>query len=350
VKRCTLAGDDMADEQQVAILKQGVDAWNEWREQNWQVTMPDLGGSPYWKLNLSGANLESANLSGASFREAILREAILREAILRGADLSDADLSGAVLVNADLGEAALDNAHLCGADLRRANLSGTRLKGADMTGAHIGWTRFGDADLSLMTGLDTVTHHGPSTIGIDSLYKSQGRIPYVFLGRAGVPENLIAYVGSLVGRAIEFYSCFISYSSKDQDFAERLHTDLRSKGVRCWFAPEDLKTGDRFQERIEESIRLFDKVMIVLSEASVQSRWVEREVNAAREREDRENRTVLFPIRIDDAVMDAPQPWAADIRRSRHIGDFCRWKDHDAYTQARDRLLRDLKASEVERS
>jgi len=53
--------------------------------------------------------------------------------------------------------------------------------------------------------------------------------------------------------------------------------DLRAKNLRCWFAPEDLKIGDRFQERIEDSIRVFDKVMIVLSEDSVKSRWVERE-------------------------------------------------------------------------
>jgi hypothetical protein len=151
-------------------------------------------------------------------------------------------------------------------------------------------------------------------------------------------------MGSLVGKPIEFFSCFISYSTKDQQFADRLYVDLQARGVRCWFAPEDLKIGDRFQERIEESIRLFDKVMIVLSEASVQSRWVEREVNAAREREDRENRTVLFPIRVDDAAMSAPQPWAADIRRSRHIGDFSEWKAHDHYQRAFDRLVRDLKA------
>ena len=100
--------------------------------------------------------------------------------------------------------------------------------------------------------------------------------------------------------------------------------------------------GFASRRRIEESIRLYDKVMIVLSEASVQSRWVEREVNAASEREERENRTVLFPIRIDEAVMNAPQPWAADIRRSRHIGDFRGWKDHDSYQKAFQRLLRDL--------
>src|ERR1039458_617590 len=133
-----------------------------------------------------------------------------------------------------------------------------------------------------------------------------------------------------------------SATPKDQDFAERLHADLQEKKLRVWFAPEHLMIGDRFQERIEESIRLYDKVMIVLSESSVQSRWVEREANAAREREERDKRLVLFPIRIDEAVMTAPHPWAADIRRSRHIGDFRGWKDHDSYQKAFQRLLRDL--------
>ncbi len=166
----------------------------------------------------------------------------------------------------------------------------------------------------------------------------------MFLRRAGAPDTLIAYATSLVAQPFQFYSCFISYSSDDQAFAERLYTDLCARNLHCWFAPEDLKIGDRFQERIEESIRIFDKVMIVLSKASVQSRWVEREVNAAREREDRENRTVLFPIRIDEAVMSAPQPWAADIRRSRHIGDFRAWEVQSSYQKAFERLLRDLKA------
>jgi hypothetical protein len=159
-----------------------------------------------------------------------------------------------------------------------------------------------------------------------------------------VPEQFITYARSLVGQALEFYSSFISYSSHDEAFAERLHADLVAKTLRCWFAPEDLKIGDRFQEQIEQSIRLFDKVMIVLSAASVQSRWVEREVSAAREHEDRENRRILFPIRIDDAVMDAPQPWAGEIRRTRHISDFRRWKDHDSYQKGLERLLRDLRA------
>lgn len=145
--------------------------------------------------------------------------------------------------------------------------------------------------------------------------------------------------------AIEYYSAFISYSSKDEDFARHLYNDLQVNNVRCWFAPEDLKIGDKFRERIDESIRLYDKLLVILSEHSVASDWVEDEVTRALDRERQQaGRLVLFPIRLDDAVLTAQPAWASGIRLKRHIGDFSRWKDHDAYQTAFTRLLRDLKA------
>jgi hypothetical protein len=145
----------------------------------------------------------------------------------------------------------------------------------------------------------------------------------------------------------EFASCFISHSSKDQEFAERLYADLQAKGVRCWFAPEDLKIGDKFRIRIDESIQIHDKLLLVLSEDSIASAWVEKEVETAFENERDRNSIVLFPIRLDDSVMDGKLGWAADIKRSRYIGDFTKWKDHDSYQEAFDRLLRDLKAEKA---
>jgi hypothetical protein len=53
---------------------------------------------------------------------------------------------------------------------------------------------------------------------------------------------------------------------------------------------------------------------------------------------------VLFSIRIDDAVMKTNAAWAAHLRQKRHIGEFSRWKDHDSYQKAFERLLRDLEA------
>jgi hypothetical protein len=52
-------------------------------------------------------------------------------------------------------------------------------------------------------------------------------------------------------------------------------------------------------------------------------------------------------VRIDDAVMHSPLAWAADIRRTRHIGDFRSWNNHDSFQSSLDRLLRDLKSSQV---
>jgi hypothetical protein len=106
-----------------------------------------------------------------------------------------------------------------------------------------------------------------------------------------------------------------------------------------------LKIGERFRRRIDEVIRVHDKLLLILSENSVASSWVEKEVETALEGEDEQKRTVLFPVRLDDSVMEVKTGWPADVRRTRHIGDFRRWKEHDEYQKAFARLLEDLKAS-----
>jgi Pentapeptide repeats (8 copies)/TIR domain len=147
----------------------------------------------------------------------------------------------------DLSEADLSEANLRGADLRGADLRGADLRGADLSLAHIGQTTLGNVDLSQTKGLQTMHHDFPSTIGIDTIYKSQGKIPETFLRQAGVQESFLEVMAAITNRPIEYYTCFISYSSKDQELAERLYADLQRNGVRCWFAPEDLKIGDKFR-------------------------------------------------------------------------------------------------------
>lgn len=140
-----------------------------------------------------------------------------------------------------------------------------------------------------------------------------------------------------------YHSCVLSYATEDQAFAEKLYADLQSKGVSCWFAPHDLKTGDKLRTQIYEAIQKNDKLLLILSEHAVKSDWVEREVELAFERERQPLETlVLFPIRLDDAVIQTNTAWAGDIRRIRFIGDFRNWQDDAAYQQALQRLLRDL--------
>ena len=116
---------------------------------------------------------------------------------------------------------------------------------------------------------------------------------------------------------------------------------------RCWAAFKDMKTGDRIRETIDQQIRLQEKVLVVLSLASITSPWVEDEVETAlqEERESPERRTVLVPIKIDNAVEDTSQAWAQKIKRTRHIGDFTQWDNADVYQKALARLLCDLTAT-----
>ena len=74
---------------------------------------------------------------------------------------------------------------------------------------------------------------------------------------------------------------------------------------------------------------------------------MQHEVLAAMAKEQGKEPWVLFPIRVDNAVMETSLPWANMIKQSRHIGDFSQWKDHDSYRQAFDKLLRDLKEKPV---
>jgi len=299
----------MANKEHLRILKQGVTAWNQWRK--------DHPLSFYEIIDLAGADLSGARLAGA-------------------------DLSGARLFATDLTGADLSEANLAGANLAIANLTG-----ADLTGAHLGLTILGDTDLTNAKGLDSCTYLGYSILDHQTLTKS-GRLPLSFLRGCGLPDFFIDHIPSLfLDNPIEFYSCFISYSTADSDFAERLHADLQNKGVRCWFAPEDMKIGGRLRQRIDGVIRLHDKLLLVLSKNSIASQWVEQEVETALALERKQNRTILFPVRVDNTIMKIEEGWPALIRNTRNIGNFTRWKIHNTYQKAFTRLLRDLKPEDA---
>ena len=298
----------MAIPDQVAKLKEGVEAWNQWRRKTVDHHVMDL----------------------------------------RGAHLSYTNLRGAKLVRALLSEANLGSADLTGANLSNANLSG-----ADLRSARLIDTIFGNTNLTDAKGLATCKHMGPSIVDNSTLAQSGG-LPLAFLRGCGLPDNLMEYLPSLLNQAIQFYSCFISYSTQYQDFADRLHSDLQDKGVRCWFAPHDIAGGKKIHEQIDEAIRAYDRLLLILSDHSMKSSWVETEIAKARKRELREKRRMLFPVRL--VGFDELQSWecfdadtgndSAREIREYFIPDFSNWKNHDSSKAAFDRLIRDLAAKD----
>jgi hypothetical protein len=320
----------MTRDEAIRMLKsgsKGVDHWNQWRQKNPDDRLP----------NLQGAEFSCADL--------------------RGANLSNCDLTDSEFIDADLTGANLSNAILRYADLTGTNFGQTNLEHAVFTNAYSASTRWADVDLSTVKGLDSLSQWASSTVGIDTLLQS-AVLPDLFLLGCGVPETLLEYVKALPAsiQPIQFYSCFISYSHKDEGFARRLHGRLRQEGLRIWYAPENMRAGKKMHHQIDEAIRLHDKLLVVLSDASIGSDWVATEIYKARRREVEEGKRVLFPIRLVDyqrikawACFDADtgRDMAREIREY-FIPDFSGWKDNDSFETAIDRLLDDLKKSAEE--
>lgn len=252
----------MANLEHLEILYQGVTTWNVWRANNPTIE-PDLIGAELSGASLCEINFKRVDLSGANLMDANLERANLTGADLRGADLSEATLimsslynvnfRYATLVKSTLIGSSLDNAHfyranLAGANLQRChlgqvNFSSAELSGADFSAAKCWETVFADNDLSLVIGLELIQHYAPSTVGVETLFRSDGKIPDVFLRGVGFPEDFITFIPSLVGRAIEFYSCFISYSHQDDRFARELRSRMRSEDLPSYSSSRQATIG-----------------------------------------------------------------------------------------------------------
>ena len=381
-------------------------------------TGADLSGLDLCGANLRKADLREANLSGGKLIGANLEKAYLNGANLSGTDFSNADLSGADLsestgllnssqllkyldlnkirdttdyssvlsfirgmfsdentditpTSPQLSEEAdlisyspqlfgnitnLSGAKLARANLTNVNLTRTNLENVDIQNATMGWNTLIDIDLSSVKGLDKVFHQGPSIIDIHTIYRSKGKIPENFLLGAGVPGPMVDFLQSheRVDLSVNFYSCFISFSFRDQEFANYLYSRMRDEGLRVWFAPEEIKGGRKIHEQIKKAIKRYDKLILVLSEESMKSEWVTTEIQHAKQREIQEQSQMLFPIRLVN--LDKIKQWEkfdADIGkdiakeiREYYIPDFSNWKRSDAFEVAFQRLLRDLKADE----
>jgi len=338
-----------------AKLAEGVEAWNRWREENPAVVpvlrMADLNQADLQGADLANVDFTRANLYRANLSQARLYQAEFFSADLRESNLSETDLRGAKFHLADLRGANLQES-----DLFRVDFISTKLSSARLNYARCMTTSFADVDLSEVLGLEEVMHTGPSGIDISTLYKLKNPIPRSFLNGAGVPDNLIEIIPTLVSseQAAQFYSCFISYSTKDEEFAKRLYSRMQAAHLRVWFAAENIKGGQKLHEQIDRAIKVHDKLLIVLSESSLRSEWVITEIRKARRAETKEGRRKLFPIRLvsyerlqewECFDADSGKDLAVEVREY-FIPDFSNWHESNSFTAAFEKLLGDLRAED----
>ena len=357
----------MANEEHFAIFKQGIEAWNRWRKAYPEIH-PDLSYKPLTgahRRDISWANLSSTNLCGCNLRYADCIETNLNGADLSKAWLFDCDLSHATMRDANLSGADLTLATLLEADLSGANLSGaildetsfkkailhraiftsaTMKSNPDFTEASVAWTLFTNVNLGCVKGLETVSHLGPSSIGIDTIYRSHGKIPESFLRNAGMPATFLELMRSLT-LPTAYTTYVLSYAEADETFAQQLHADLLRNGVRCWLSCKKRKIDDNQGHGVDPSLYLYDTLLLVLSEHSVNSDWIEHEIRQAGMKEQYEEKpTACFLISLDQSSSETTSSLSYLRRDRKEIQDFTQWKSHTEYQKALMRLLAALPA------
>ena len=98
-------------------------------------------------------------------------------------------------------------------------------------------------------------------------------------------------------------SIFISYSHNDKAFVKKLATDLRNAIHTVWIDETDISVGDSIIEKLSDAIKNVDFVVAIISSASVNSCWVQKELDLASNRELNENRIVLLPVLLNDVQL-----------------------------------------------
>lgn len=218
----------------------------------------------------------------------------------------------------------------------RAVLLETRLESLSLRSAH---------------HLVEAEHLGPSHLSTSTLVLSRGQIPAAFLKGCGLQDWEIAaaklYDPNLstaeitdlqyevfrlrTTRPLMVNNLFVSYSHVDADFAEALRQRLDERGVRCWQDIHDMTAG-RMETQIDRAMRLHPVVLLILSENSVNSDWVESEVRKARELE-KELRAkgmpkdVLLPVALDDAWKTCDWPgWLRQQMEDYYVVPFEGWE------------------------
>jgi uncharacterized protein YjbI with pentapeptide repeats len=408
----------MANMDQVQVVRQGRDAVARWREQHpgevmdlyncymshVRIPQVDLSGSDMRDSDFMGAMMRRANLSGCYLNpshlyRADLREANLSRSLLNGANLRGADLRGANLEAADLDRAVLSEANLTGANLRRANLSRVNLDRANLTGADltdanfngaaltrtnlsnanlagtdfyeavfndtpvagakfagsiVGYTAFQNCDLSEAEGLGQVRHDAPSTVGIDTLFRSGGQIPDAFLRGVGAPEALVSFQPSLTSAPPLGGEYFISCAEQDVPFAEKLQANLRGYGVRSWIFAENFRGNalvDRRStsegEEVERWIRHYDKLLVVCSQAGLESETVRNDITSAKDLQQGQDQWLLYLIDPDGTMTQARGRVARSLS-FEHVVFNLQGQDANSeeYQKELVRLADDLKKSQ----
>jgi hypothetical protein len=260
------------------------------------------------RLNLSNYELVGIDFTNSSFTKSKFRDVdfhwllgkpiqprtVLDECCFRSTDFTGASLSYTSAIGCDFSHADLNGTEIVGSNLSdsiffktflAAKFDNTNVTNADFDGAYLMASAFINVDLGRARRIGGSHAYPPLTLDVRTLLRS-GVLPRNLYRACGMSDRVTKSLKRTLRRRAKSGSCFISYSSRDEQVAQMLKSDLEEHGIETWFAPRDL--------------------------------------------------------RIDSAVMNSQIGWAAYLRRTRNIGDFSHRNRDAQYFSTLAQLVNDL--------
>lgn len=96
------------------------------------------------------------------------------------------------------------------------------------------------------------------------------------------------------------FGIFLSHSSKDAKVAKQIAEGLRAMSYPVWYSDWAIAPSQSIVDKINEALARSDTLIVLLSENSVKSKWVERELNTALMSELSGEGVTVIPILIED--------------------------------------------------
>ncbi len=344
----------------------------------------NFSGQKLSEVQFPSVHLSGSDFSGASLYRCTFDQTKLIACKFIGATISECKIKHSLMMGSDFYQAKILDTEVSFSDLRGsffgiAELAHTTLIGNSLADSLFQGTRIICTPFAL-NDLGNTQHPGPhSYIDIHSLYLSAHHLRHAaqfefadeeltirhrkitegteqisqFLAGCGMPTGTLElFLGWLEDRS--YQSVFISYSTMNEDFARELDVELRKRGVNVWFAPHDIRGGRMVREQVQQAVKNQSRTILVLSEESMRSGWVETEIRHAFEAANGSVRR-LFPIRLVD--FDKIKEWTlfdpdSGVDLAHHIRgffvpDFTNWRDEDSFLRAMEALTRDLREDHV---
>jgi TIR domain/Trypsin-like peptidase domain len=147
-----------------------------------------------------------------------------------------------------------------------------------------------------------------------------------------------------------YFSAFISYSHTDSVFAHRLYNALNARGIRAWLDDKMMLPGDDIYEQVQKGIQAWDKVLLCASKSSLNSWWVDSEIDRIFQKERelfkaRQKKVLaLIPLRLDDFMLSEWSSGKAQEVKNRIAADFRGWEDETRFEKEFEKLVSSLRS------